>query len=218
MHLRMAMAAVLPDGKAIARTSILRGMQGLDMACLAQPGPGQLEHVRSDGAVGFVTVQTVLIDRSVFPQERPAFFSVARITILVDRTCGDEVVCHGAVRIVTRAAVHPALAPNSGRPRPRGHVPVPQLLGARQQMAARAHRRLIGRRQEVLRRNRFHDRVTACATDVVRVVWAARPETLGRSGMTRQTGVVFLLDDGRVLASERDPVRPAGTSAAALHM
>ena len=168
----MAVQAALVEG--VPRHGGIRGTRvaGCLVALLAEERLLDLQHLLVDGAVGVVTVEAVLTDGSVLPEERPALLGVARVAVLVDRGLQDHLVVGRAVRVVAARALELALAQR--------HVARPEELGLLLQVAARAqiHLRLLEKR---LRHLALGVRIVAVhARDVRLVVAGAHPVLLAR--------------------------------------
>src|SRR5712691_9492137 len=168
----------------------------LVVALLAQPRLGDLQHLLVVGPVWIMAVRAALQDGRVLPEEGPALLRMAAVACIVERVLLQERGRDGAVRVVARRARHLALAER--------HVRIAQLLRALAEVAgpARVHHSRLG--ELVAGRDVLHDRVTARARDVARLVAAALPEEAGALRVAREALRIALIDRGGVLLGEGD--------------
>src|SRR5712691_7076553 len=168
----------------------------LVVALLTQPRLGDLQHLLVVGPVRVVAVGAALQDGRVLPEEGPTLLRMAGVAGIVERVLLQQRGRHGAVRVVARRARHLALAER--------HVGIAQLLRALPEVAgpARVHHSRLG--ELVAGRDVLHDRVTARARDVARLVAAALPEEAGALRVAREALRIALIDRGGVLLGEGD--------------
>lgn len=163
----------------------LCGVTCLDVARLAEPRLGQLQHHFVIAAVGAMAVRAALHRGRMLPEERTAFVRVAFIADVVERVGLEEAVGHGPVGVVATRAVHLAFADR--------HVREVHLLGTLAEMALPTdlyHRGLgeTGADGDVL-----HDHVAVRARQTAIVVRAPLPEQAGLSLVTAEADRVLLL-------------------------
>jgi hypothetical protein len=92
MNLHVAIEALFTEQARVCATRWqagaavnIAGVKPADMALLAQPGLSTDQQVRVVRTVSGVAVGAVFLYRRMLPQERPAFLSMAVITLFIDR-------------------------------------------------------------------------------------------------------------------------------------
>jgi len=177
-------------------------MPGIRVALLAEAGHLHPEEALKIRAVRLVTVQAVLHDRRMRPQERPALGGVAARTAFVDGHRRDQLLGGRPVRVVAAPASHPPTLAARGR----GHVRRPLklhsphlvtlaaqvVLGSVQELAAA----VVPLRLDDLELGFFGawavDGVAGRAGDIPGLVRAARPEDLLSPGVALQADRILV--------------------------
>ena len=154
----------LSGGRRMAR-------QHVNMALLARHVSARRHQLCIVRTMRCVTTHAILTNRRVFPEKRAALFGMAGVASIIDSLRHKHLLPFAAMRVVTRSAADLCVAllgaKNMGRALVHGLANV--------RMTAKASFLCRGTRQQVLLRLRVVLAVARQTTDVVFVMFSARP-------------------------------------------